>query len=422
VKSIEKVDDYTLKIVYTSEKSTAINGPPFSLAKHKYGDLVATNPQGFFHSDVNTYPLGHGAYKVESWTPGTSLTLTARDDYHLGKPNIKKIIWLFIPDASSLYSRVAAGDIDLTVPGVGVSLTTAVENLNAIPNVIYEIHPATAVEHIEFNLWNFNGVKHPIFNPPDDPESGRLVRLAIACALNREEVSQELYKGYQVPAFSFCPPAVAMLFVTAEDIGLDLVPTYNPEKAKQLLDQAGWKTGADGIREKNGMKFEVQLSTTNQTDRQQMATIWQKNLADVGIKVDLDFKPGPVFFADTWCGAKRGYPDMVQFACGSFDPRYPPTDIFRGDAIAWPENPQGANYCGYSNPEYDKWAQVVQDAFDISRAKEANLKCQQILLHDMPAVPLLFRSEVALYKANLHGISDPNWNSITWNVPFWYWE
>jgi ABC-type transport system substrate-binding protein len=153
-----------------------------------------------------------------------------------------------------------------------------------------------------------------------------------------------------------------------------------------------------------------------------MATIWQKNLADVGIKVNLDFKPGPVFFSDTWCGYKRGYPDMVQFATGSFDPRYPPTDIFRGDRIAWPENPQGQNCCGYSNPEYDKWAQVVQDTFDIAKAKEANLKCQQILLHDMPAVPLFFYTDAALYKARLRGIDDPNWSSITWNVAYWYWE
>ncbi|MDI6869586.1 MAG: ABC transporter substrate-binding protein [Coprothermobacterota bacterium] len=423
VVSIEKLDDYTLKVVYSSEKSAAVYGPAFSLAKHKYGDLVATNPEGFFRSDVNTYPLGHGAYKIDSWTVGSSMTLSARDDYHFGKPNIKKLVWLFIPDASTIYARIASGDLDLTIPGIGVTTATAIDNLNAIPGVVYEIHPSTYTEHIEFNLWNYDGVKHPIFNPPDDPESGRLVRLAIANALNREEASTVLYKGYEPPAFSMCPPAVAIVFVTAEEIGLDLVPTYNPEKAKQLLDQAGWKdTDGDGIRDKAGKKFEVQLSTTNRTDRQQMATIWQKNLADVGIKVNLDFKPGGVFFSDNWAGYKRGYPDMVEFAWGSTDPRYPVTDVFRGDRIAWPENPQGQNYCGYSNPEYDKWAQIIQDTFDIAKAKEANLMAQRILLQDMPVVPLLFYADAALYKARLQGIDDPNWSSITWNVAYWYWE
>ncbi len=423
VVSIEKLDDYTLKVVYTSEKSGAVYGPPVSLAKHKYADLVATNPEGFFRSDVNTYPLGHGAYKIDSWTVGSSMTLSARDDYHFGKPNIKKLVWLFIPDASTIYARIASGDLDLTIPGIGVTTATAIDNLNRIPGVVYELHPSTYTEHIEFNLWNYDGVKHPIFNPPDDPESGRKVRLAIANAVNREEASQVLYKGYEPPAFSMCPPAVAIVYVTAEEIGLDLVPTYNPEKAKQLLDEAGWKdTDGDGIRDKGGKKLEVQLSTTNRTDRQQMATIWQKNLADVGIKVNLDFKPGGVFFTDSWAGYKRGYPDMVEFAWGSTDPRYPVTDVFRGDRIAWPENPQGQNYCGYSNPEYDKWAQIIQDTFDIAKAKEANLMAQRILIQDMPVVPLLFTADAALYKARLQGIDDPNWSSITWNVAYWYWE
>jgi len=423
VVSMEKIDDYTLKIVYESEKSSAVYGPPFSLAKHKYGDLVATNPEGFFRSDVNTYPLGHGAYKIDSWTVGSSMTLSARDDYHFGPPNIKKLIWLFIPDASTIYARMASGDLDLTIPGTGVTTATAIDNLNAIPGVVYEIHPSTYTEHIEFNLWNYDGKKHEIFNPEGDPESGRLVRLAIANAIDRDNISEVLYKGYQPPAFSLCPPAIALVYVTAEEIGADLVPTYNPEKAKQLLDQAGWKdTNGNGIRDKNGKELEVQLSTTNRTDRQQMATVIQSNLKDIGIKVNLDFKPGPVFFSDNWCGYKRGYPDMALFAWGSTDPRYPVTDVFRGDRLAWPENPQGQNYCGYSNPEYDKAAQIIQDSFDVGKAKEANLEAQRVLLRDMPVVPVLFTADAALYKANIQGIQDPNWSSITWNVYNWYLE
>ena len=421
--SYERINDYTMKILYSKEKASAVFGFPTQLAAHKYKGMVDTNPEGFFRSDVNTYPLGHGAYKIDSWTVGSSMTLSARDDYHFGKPNIKKLIWLFIPDASTIYARIASGDLDLTIPGVGVAASTAIDNLNAIPGVVYDIYPSTGVEHIEFNLWNYDGVKHPIFNPADDPESGRKVRQAIAYALNREEASTVLYKGYAPPAFSVCPPAVAIVYVTAEEIGLDLVPTYNPEKAKQLLDEAGWKdTDGDGIRDKAGKKFEVQLSTTNRTDRQQMATIWQKNLKDVGIKVNLDFKPGPVFFSDTWAGYKRGYPDMGEWQWSSTDPRYPVTEVFRGDRLAWPENPQGQNYCGYSNPEFDKWAQVVADTFDVAKAKEANLMAQRILLQDMATVPLLFVAEATLYKDRLQGIDSPSWSSITWNVAYWYWE
>jgi len=422
VTTIEKIDANTLHVVYASEKSGAIYGPAFSLAKHKYEELVNTNPDGFFRSDINTYPLGHGGYTISSWTVGSSMTLNAREDYHFGPPNIKTLTWLFIPDASTIYARMASGDLDLTIPGIGVALTTAIDNLNSIPGVVFEIHPSTYNEHIDFALTNFEGVPHPILNDPNDPVAASKVRHAIAYAVNREEASSTLYKGYEPPAFSIIPPAVAICFATKEEIGLDLIPTYNPEKAKTLLDEAGWKVGGDGIREKNGVKLALQISTTNRTDRQQMTAIWQKNLADVGIAISLDYKPGTVFFNDNWAGYKRGFPDMAQFAWGSTDPRYPVTDVYRGDRVATPENPQGQNYTGWANAEYDKQAQIIQDSFDVVKAKEAAVKAMQVWLTDMPGVPLLFTADAALYKERIQGIKDPNWSSITWNVHWWYIE
>lgn len=422
VTTIEKLDANTLHVVYKTEKSGALYGPAFSLAKHKYEDIVNSNPDGFFRSDVNTYPLGHGAYVISSWSVGSSMTLTARDDYHFGPPNIKTLTWLFIPDASTIYARISSGDLDMTIPGIGVATTTAIDNLDSVPGLVYEIHPSTYVEHIEFNMMNFDGVKHAILNDPNDPVAASKVRHAIAYALNTQEASDTLYKGYEPAAYSMIPPAVAVCFVSKEDIGLDLIPSYNPDKAKQLLDEAGWKVGSDGIREKNGVKLSLQLSTTNRTDRQQMASIWQKNLADVGISISLDFKPGTVFFNDSWAGYKRGYPDMGEWSWGSTDPRYPVTDVFRGDRVATAENPQGQNYCGWQNSEYDTQAQIIQDTFDLTKAKEAAIKSQQILLTDMPSVPLLFTADAALYKARIQGINDPNWSSITWNVAWWHLE
>ena len=176
------------------------------------------------------------------------------------------------------------------------------------------------------------------------------------------------------------------------------------------------------MRYKDGKRLAFQLSTTNRTDRQQMAAIWQKNFADIGVQCNLDFKPGSSFFTDTWAGMKRGYPDMVEFAWGSTDPRYPVTDVFRGDRVAFPESPQGQNYTGWQNAEYDKQAQIIQDTFDVAKAKEAAVKSQQIFLADMPAIPLLFTADACLYKVALQGIKDPNWSSVTWNVGEWYWE
>jgi peptide/nickel transport system substrate-binding protein len=412
---IEKIDENTLHVVYKTEKSGAIYGPAFGLAKHKYADLVASNPEGFFRSDVNQYPLGHGAYKIESWTVGSSMTLQAREDYHFGPPNLKTLVWLFIPDASTIYARVASGDLDLTIPGIGVAITTAIDNLNSVDGVVYEIHPSTYTEHMEFNILNYDRVAHPIFSDAN-------VRKALAYAVNREQASTELYKGYEPPAYCMIPPAVAVCFATKEEIGLDLIPTYDPAKAGALLDQAGWTLASDGLRYKDGKKLEFQLSTTNRVDRQQMAAIWQKNFADIGAQCNLDFKPGSSFFTDTWAGMKRGYPDMVEFAWGSSDPRYPVTDVFRGDRIAFPESPQGQNYTGWQNAEYDKQAQIIQDTFDVAKAKEAAIKSQQIFLTDMPAIPLLFTADAALYKFALQGIKDPNWSMITWNVGEWYWE
>jgi peptide/nickel transport system substrate-binding protein len=423
ITQLEVIDPHTLRVVYQKEKSTAIFGPPILLARHRYWDLATKDPEGFIRGDINTYLLGHGPYTVVSWVVGSSMTLSSRSDYHFGPPSIKTLTFLFIPDPATIFARMAAGTLDLTPPDLGMASVTAMENLDTLPGLVVEFHPSTSTEILAFNMLSFDGIPHSIFNPASDPDSGCKVRQAIAAALDIPGASQVIYQTMATPATSFCSPAVSLVAVSGGEIGLDLVPSYNPEKARRLLDEAGWKdSNGDGVREKDGKVFTIQLTTTNRTDRQQLAVVWQKNLLEVGIEVELDFRPESVFFNENWVGAKRGFPDMAEFSIHAPNPRYPDINAFRGDLVATPSNPAGTNYTGWQNADFDQQAQLVVDSFNLGKARLANLEAQRILLRELPAVPLFFPTSACLYKTRLQGVQDPNWGNVTWNVAWWYLE
>ncbi len=414
-------DGSTLKIKYSEETYFAGYGPVISLSKAKYGEMVATNPEGFFRGDVNVYPLASGAYNVSEWMRGTAITLKARDNYTFGPPNIKTVTFEYIPDVSTIFARAAAGTVDVTLPGLGATLSQVATNEQVIKDAGMTIlyGPSVYVEHAEFNFTNWEGTPNPIFNDPNDQEGSRLLRRAIAFALNREEVAATIGMGRWLVGDSMIPPQSGAIVPTQEELGPDVV-SYNPEMAKQLLDQAGWVVGSDGIRTKGGLRLEFTWSTTTRTDRVQLMQLFMKNLLDVGINVLPDVKPATVLFGDFT--KKRQYTGMTFFAWGSNDPRNAPLSVYRGDKIPGPTQPDGQNQTGWKNDEFTAACKIVDESYDLPTAKAAALKCAQIMLHEMPAISCFFTTDAALFRSDLVNVNTLSPGEyLTWNVAYWYW-
>jgi peptide/nickel transport system substrate-binding protein len=217
-KSVEKVDDYTVKI--SSEKPNALLLPRISgwsmippLAHAEMGK------EAFAQS-----PIGTGPFMFKEWTKGDHLTVVANPNYwREGYPKVAEIVFKFMSEAATRVAAVQTGEID-----VAPRLTSEdAQGLLGVPGVQIVRYPVNRVYYLAFNNLT-TGKDTPIADPK--------VRQALAYAIDMDAIIQSLFNGYATRAVGFVGPS---------DLGFDgaePVP-YDPEKAKQLLTEAGYPNG-----------------------------------------------------------------------------------------------------------------------------------------------------------------------------------
>jgi peptide/nickel transport system substrate-binding protein len=179
---------------------------------------------------------------------------------------------------------------------------------------------------------------------------------------------------------------------------------FDAAQARQLLDQAGWAVGADGIRTKNGVRAEVGLSTTTgNPTRDQIQALVQQNLHDVGIAIKIENYPAPKFFADWDKGGilyGRGA-NLMQFYNGlqGVDPDL--SYWWHSKEIATPERKAGGNRSGWSNPQLDKLLDERVVTADAARVKEILDQAQQLIYDGYPMIPLVNRALIAGFSKKI---------------------
>lgn len=218
--------------------------------------------------------IGTGAYKLESFTVGQETVLVANEDYAWGTelsvnraaPTIKRLVFREISDASTAFLEMNTGGVDmlLDVP------TEFVPQLKANSQFQVRNFAPTGISYLEFNT------STPLFSDP-------LVRQAVALAIDQEPIVKAVFNGIGSPAHQF-------LISSLEESKVDpkLLIRQDLSKARQLLDQAGWKAGADGIRVKDGVPLRVKLGASSETAYKRMAEIIQSQLKNVGMAADVN--------------------------------------------------------------------------------------------------------------------------------------
>jgi peptide/nickel transport system substrate-binding protein len=267
--------------------------------------------------------------------------------------------------------------------------------------------PSTTWEHLDFGIVRGDG--EPAFF--DDVRT----RHAVAYAINREEIVDTVLYG---------KTTVMNTYVPAEHPsypGDDQLEPYgfDPDTARQLLDEAGWTVGADGIREKDGRRFALTLYTTQgNATRQAVAEIIQQNLRQVGIAITLEFVPGPeVLFKEGAEGILDGRRfDLAMYAWGSgVDASH---TLYRSDFIPSAENNyDGQNNPGYSHPAFDAAAIAAAAELTIERRRELDREPLIIFNRDLPAFPLYQRVNVGAFNPAVSGIElDPTSDRDLYNL------
>nr|WP_290665905.1 peptide ABC transporter substrate-binding protein [Ardenticatena sp.] len=385
-------------------------------------------------------PLSFGGFSLRAegaeWVAGDHITLVKNPNYWRaseGLPKVDRLIYKFIPDTNQLLAQLLAGQCDVgTQDGMGVDQAPFLINAEQEGLLKPYFVTGTVWEHIDFQL-----------DPGDDrPALGRCapVRLAMVLATDRQTMVDEVLFGRSKVLNVWLPEEHPMY-------AADSVNTYpfDPERAAQILEESGWvDNDGDGIREANGVSCEwvnwrtkevetyqvpdgtplkfVLNTTSGNKMREQVTQIFQQNMKDIGIDIELEYLPAGVYFGDPPDGPlfSRKY-DLAEFAW--LTGVEPPGDLYTCDGVPDESNGwAGLNNTAYCNPEYDQAVRAAQSTL-IREEQAANwAKAQEIFTREdqLPIIPLFQRLKVAATRPEVVGFNmDPTENSELYNVEEW---
>jgi peptide/nickel transport system substrate-binding protein len=330
-------------------------------------------PEGTSDQQANR-PVGTGPFKFESYTEDQEVVLSAFDEYFEGSSSIKRLAVRIIPDNSARESELRKGSVDLAI-NVDFDPVT-VESLQTAPGIKTEITDGTNITHLGVNM------QDPILKD-------RRVRQALAYAIDREAIIQDVLRGQAIPARSILPPNQWAYEPNAADY------KYDPDRARRLLAEAG----------KSSLKISLKTSTVSVTRK--IGEAIQEQMRRVGVDVGLQSLEQQKLNQDLTEGNFQLYLRILVGGNQS-------TDIFKFVYGSKSIPPNGQNRSRYINPQLDELLEEAQTATR-ERRKEIFSQVQKTLAEDLPQIYLWYPSTVVIYRDRISNVKvDPSgdWSAI----------
>jgi peptide/nickel transport system substrate-binding protein len=367
IESVKAADKYTL-IITTSRPFAPLAG---YLSKDATDILAASSLND---KDEVIKPVGTGPFKFDSWVPKESMTGTRFDDYWGTKAKMEKVIFRCVPEEKTRESMLRAGEAD----------------------IIGTLSPALSLKLAkdpDFTIYTqkeMGRVRHILFNTNKQPLDDVRVRKAISMAVDRDLICKSLLEGVDEPAAAPFSPDLYWANKNLE------MPSFDPEKAKALLEEAGWTdTDNDGIREKDGKKLEIALFTyTSRPELPSIAEALKDQLGKAGIKIKITILDNTAVMEQ----AKGGKVDMYLVSINALLNRDPDT---------WASYFTPASYyydcMNYAPEDVVSQAQKGRETMDTEKRKEIYDKLQEKILEDAPVAYLTYYSGISATRSNVHG-------------------
>ena len=202
---------------------------------------------------------------------------------------------------------------------------------------------------------------------------------------------------------------------------------FNLDKAAQLLEQAGWKRGSDGIRVKDGRRMQVVYQTSANPVRQKTQAIVKQALERLGIEVELKAINASVFFSsdpanpDTYA---HFYADMQMLSSLStgIDPQRYMRQFVSWEIAQKANNWAGQNIVRWSNAEYDRLWQQAKTELDAVKRAALFIRMNDLVIEDVVVIPAVLRHTVVAVSHSLRGLELGPWDLNLWNLAYWYRE
>ncbi|MBF0318616.1 MAG: peptide-binding protein [Nitrospirae bacterium] len=387
VKTAEAPDNYTFRVTYEKPFAPALNSwsSLAVLPKHLLAGVPITK------TPLIRKPVGMGPYKLNNWVSGQEVVLSSNHDYFDGRPYIDKYVYRIIPDQSTMFMALQAGEIDF-MGLTPIQFRKQTDSGYFKENFNKYRYPVFSYTYLGFNL------KHRFFGD-------KKVRQAIAHAIDKEEIIDIVLFGLATPATGPYVPNTWPYNPNVKKYPFDL------DKAKALLAEAGWKDNM-GVLTKNGVPFEFSILTNMGNPlRMKTATIIQWKLKQLGIKVNIRALEWSTFLNE-FIDKKRFDAVILGWGIGLDGDQY---DIWHSSKTKEKE----FNFVSYANPEVDKLLDAGRRTFDLNKRKEAYYKIQDILADELPYVFLYVPDALVAVNKKFMGIK-PTTIGIGYNLPKWY--
>jgi len=388
-----KVCNYT----YDSSRWNFYKNIPAPLPNHLERapfEKFKSKPDGYLqNSNYTRNPtlpgLYNGPYYVSEHKNGSHVMMVPNPHFFGTKPKIQRVIFKVIGNTSALEANLLSGSIDL-ISTIGLSLDQSLilEKKIATQGLPYNLitQPSLKYEHIDLMT--------------DNPKlSDKRVRKAMLLSLNREELTQAMFKGKLQTAHHFLVPIDPAY---TEDPKFVTKYPFNRREAARLLDEAGWKMGSDGIRLKDGVKLSLKFMTTaGDKVRETVQTLMKDQWKTVGIEVNIKNEPARVLIADTL--QKRKFDSMILYYWTS-TPEGSKRSMFHSSQIPSSKNGfAGENYPGWKNAKVDELLIKIDSEFEQKARIAMTRELAKEYTEELPVLPLFYRADVAVIPKNLKG-------------------
>ncbi len=364
----------------------------FITPKHILGAAADPNTAPF-----NNAPVGTGPFKWKQRVAGDYILLEANKDYFGNGPHIATLIYKYVPDLNVMYTQFKAGDID--VAGLQWITPDHYEEAKTLEGKVVSVVPGSTIESLTLNM------ERPQFKDPK-------VREALYHAIDKQSIIDALYYGLPTPTESYVPQ---QSYYYNPDLPKH---EYSPEKAKALLDEAGWVPGADGVRAKDGVKLAFTCSTTAGNHiREQVQQYMQQSFKDLGIEMTISNLPPAVMWGDYWMLSQF---DSVIVGLDFLTGPDPDTSDFFRSTSSPAKGGSGQNNWEFANKEVDDLLTQGGSLFVPEERRAAYFKIQEIMRRELPLLPLFQYATVRGYKQGVEGVAyNINTRIDTWNVGHW---
>ncbi|GAA1863495.1 ABC transporter substrate-binding protein [Brevibacterium marinum] len=387
VENFAKVEAPDESTVVITLKEPQANNPGQEIPvvpKHVWSKI---DKPGEFKNEENT--VGSGPFQLESYEANKSVTLKSNPNFWRGEPTLDKIQYRYYTNSDAQVQAIRSGEVDF-ITGLTPEQFKAIEDADGVETNVGNGRRFSGIS-INSGLADADGEE---FGTGHAALKDKKVRQAIRAGIDIDTLREQVMQDYAQPATSFVPSVYEKWALPEDD---PVITGFDVERAKKLLDEAGWKEGSDGIREKDGEKLSLRfLTDADATVEQNTAKFVKPWMKDIGIELKNEASD-----VDTVSErSTKGDYDMY-FSGWSLSPD-PDYQLFINTCGSRPdaEGSGGTSQDGYCSEEFDKLYQ--QQHVELDENKRAELVHQALALHyeDTASITLWYQNQLEAFRSD----------------------